>query len=870
MPCIHYRKENVRSGLIHPNGKIIALLVSSKIYTIELYRIDDLDKPIKLLWSYQIKDKPSCMDWCNNAKSICIGDKNGSVTIIDVNGQVNSYNNLHSQNNEIKEMRNFMLSGELLNLRKEGIFPRKLQELIVIEPYSLNIRNSNGSESIGLDELLNELVLDQEENDPFVDFQIESTTNQLEISKSKVEILPEDTQNANRGNYREAPRLLPEYLNLDEDVCLIVTIDSKNNMICSIGGHTPVWVYNLHDLGQGKDRILKDINVCKNHIFLTYFPESEKKEDLFIEMIDMKQFIDSFTIVFNTFGFLQYLRQLLNYLKNVFQQILYVWLTGIKPFRQFLSNDKTVKKSNFSIFLLSIISEAPINMFQPDNSSTAELSVTIDQLVMLGQNIHDSMVYIENIISQTVEPAMQQIFIIWSIIQKTEMIEDQETNKVSAQIHLLKEFNKSLNYETEQVRPIIHTFLHLLSIAKTYKNDVKKTSTENFLPPKIISSINSNIIASTFRISSDSYLMLKDFIKRKRLFTDENVEEMDDESQISRFLNEIEFRKIDKLLNEDAEGCTLSCIFNLSSAIEELYRLAVKKVSKNFICSFSSLKLNLDPEYFSTQKIFNCTNVSIDDFQNIIVKLIHPIKTENNKYVISKICIKNDEFSSPISTFVNNCTLKDSTDLPNGSIQIEYCSKAFSPSINKISIDCTILCLPTHLQNFKISSVVWTHTNELLMLVDDGLKSSFLFGFNLDLIKLHALTPRTNNVLDDSLKNNNLAQNSLRLIFSIIDSEAGQRDNAKSCTKSCLNITNLSNIFHYSQDISRIHRPQKFRNLSMNISGTNESNSSIEFNESQKESCTSTVILDFHSKSSRKCFVISDHNAGRIAVGYLE
>ncbi|KAH8583774.1 uncharacterized protein ELE39_001520 [Cryptosporidium sp. chipmunk genotype I] len=847
MPCIHYRKENVSSGLIHPNGKIIALLVSSNIYTIELYRLSDPGKPIKLLWSYQIKDKPSCLDWCNNAKSVCIGDTKGSVTIIDINGQVNSYNNLHSQNSEIKEMRNFILPGELLNIRKEGIFPRKLKELIAIEPYSLSIRNSKGSESIGLDEFLNEFILDQE-NNSYNDSQIESISNQLEFSKSKGEMTPEDPQNAHRSNYKEAPRLLPEYFNQEEDVCLILTVDSKNNMICSIGGHTPVWVYNLYDLGQGKDKILKDVSIYKNHIFLTYFPESEKKEDLFIEIIDMKQFIDSFALVFNTFGFLQYMRQLLNYLKSVFQQILSVWLTGIKPFRQFLSNDKTIKRSNFSIFLLSIISGAPVNMFQPVSSYTAELSITIDQLVMFGQNINDSMVYIENTISQTIEPVMQQIFIIWSIIQKTEIIEDQETNKVSVQIQHLKEFNKCLIYETEQVKPIVHTFLHLLSIAKTYKDDVKKTPTDHFSPPKIISSVNSNIIASTFKISSDSYYVLKDFVKRKRLFIDQDLKKMDDESQTSHFFNEIEFRRIDKLLNEDTEGCSLSCVFNLSSAIEELYRLAVKKVSKNFICSFSSLKVKLDPEYFSTQNISNCTNVSMDDFQNIVVKLIHPIQTENNKYIISRISIKNDEFSSSISSFGNSHTQHDSIDFSNyGRIQIEYCSKAFSPSINKLSVDYAIVCLPIHLHNFKISSVVWTKNNELLMLVDNGLKSSLLLGFNLDLIKLQPLTPRKNNILDDSSQNNNLAQNSLRLSFSILNSKNGHEIN-KPCAKYCPNITNLSNIFHYSQDISRIHRPQKFRNLSMNISGTNDNNSSIEFSESQKESCSSTVILDFHSK----------------------
>ncbi|OII74375.1 uncharacterized protein cubi_01219 [Cryptosporidium ubiquitum] len=895
MPCVHYRKENVRSGLIHPNGKIIALLVSSSIYTIELYRIDDPNKPIKLLWSYQIKDKPSCLDWCNNSRSICIGDTKGSVTIIDINGQVNSYNNLHSQFNEIKEMSNFVLREELSNLRKEGIFLRKLRELIIIEPYSLNIRNNRASEGHGLDEFLNELILDQEGENALSDSPVDNFSNQVENSKSKSETLPEDTQNLSKNNHKEAPRLLPEYLTPEEDVCLILTIDSKNNMICSIGGHTPVWVYNLHEFGQGKDRVLKDINVCKNYIFLTYFPENgtnEKREDLLIEMIDMKQFFDSFGLIFNTFGFLQYMRQLLNYLKSVFQQILSVWITGIKPFRQFLGNDKTIKKSNFSIFLLSIISGAPVNMFQTSNSSPFELSITIDQLVMIGQNINDSMVYIENTISQTVEPAIQQIFIIWSIIQKTEIIEDQETSKVRTQIQLLKEFNKCLIYETEQVKPIVHTFLHLLSIAKTYREDIKKISSDHLSPPKIISSVNSNIIASTFNISSDSYYILKDFIERKRLFIDENLKKMDDESQTNHFFNEIEFRKIDKLLNEDAEGCSISCIFNLSSNIEELYKLAVKKVSKNYICSFSSLKVKLDPEYFSTNNISNCTQVSMDDFKNIIIKIIHPIQTKGSKYVISKICIKDDEFSNPISSFVSKNILQDSIYSSNdGRIQIEYCSKAFSPSINKVSVSCAILCLPIHLQNFKISSVVWTQTNELLMLLCNGLKSSLLFGFNLDLIKFQHLSPEKSDAFEDFSKNNNLAQNSLRLSFSILNSKAGQ-DCSKLSVHSCPNITNLSNIFHYTQDISRIHRPQKFRNLSMNISGTKESSFSTEFNESQKESCLNTEILDFHSQfkqvsllivnkmtlyfllnlidTFQKYFIISDNNAGRIAVGYLE
>lgn len=850
MPCIHYKKENVRSGLIHPNGKIIALLVSSNIYTIELYRIDDHNKPIKLLWSYQVKNKPSCLNWCNNARSICIGDTKGSVTIIDINGQVNSYNNLHSQYNEIKEMSSFILGGESLNLRREGIFLRKLKELIIIEPYSLSIRNNKDSESIILDEFLNELILDQEDNAP--DSPIDNFSNQIENSKNKEEMFLEDPQNLSRNNYKEAPRLLPEYLNQEEDVCLILTIDSKNNMICSIGGHTPVWAYNLHELGQGKNRILKDINVCKNYIFLTYFSENEtneKKEDLFIEMIDMKQFIDSFGLVFNTFGFLQYMRQLLNYLKSVFQQILSVWITGIKPFRQFLSNDNTIKKSNFSIFLLSIISGAPVNMFQTSNFSPVELSITIDQLVMIGQNINDSMVYIQNTISQTVEPVLQQIFVIWSIIQKTEIIEDQETNKVGTQIQLLKEFSRSLIQETEQVKPIVHTFLHLLSIAKTYKEDKKKISADHFSPPKIISSINSNIIASTFNISSDSHCVLKDFIEKRRLLIDEDLKKMDDESQTSQFLNEIEFRKIDKLLNEDTEGCSISCVFALSSTIEELYRLAVKKTSKNFICSFSSLKVKLDPEYFSIKNISNCTNVSMDDFQNIVIKLIHPIQTESNKYVISKICIKDDEFSSNhISSLENKISLQDSLNFSNdGKIQIEYSSKAFSPSINKVSISSTIVCLPIHLQNFKISTVMWSQTNELLMLLCNGSKSSFLFGFNLNLIKFQPLIAEKNDLLEEFPQNNNLAQNSLKLSFTILSSKI-KKDNAKISTQPCINITNLSNTFHYTQDVSRIHRPQKFRNLLVNISGTKDCSLPTEFNDSQGEPGLNAKILDFHSQ----------------------
>lgn len=852
MPCILYRKENVRSGLIHPNGKIIALLVSSNVYTIELYRIDDPGKPIKLLWSYQIRDRPSCMDWCNNARSICIGDARGSITIIDVNGHVNSYNSLHSPNSEIKEVRSFMLGGEVINLRKEGVFLRKLKELMEIEPYSLSIRNAGFSEMVDLDELLSDFNLDREGTDALADSPwLGGFAGELEGSRNKREPSPEEHQSASKSNLKEAPRLLPEFLNLDEEVCLILTVDSKNNMICSIGGHTPVWVYNLHDLGQGIGRSLRSVDVCGSYIVVTYCPESGG-EDLFIEMIDMRRFFESFGLLFNTFGFLQYMRQLLNYLKGVFEQILSVWFTGIKPFRQLLSNDKTIRKSNFSIFLLSIVTGAPVNMFKTRSFSPAELSITIDQLVMIGQNINDSMVYIENTISQTVDPAIQQIVVIWNIIQRTEVIEDQETDRVTAQIQTIKEFNENLSSEIEPVKPIVHTFLHLLSIAKTYRDDVRKVSPDNFAPPKIISSVNSNIIASTFNLNTDSYYTLKDFVERKRIYTDENVRGMHDQTEESRFFNELEFRRIDKLLNKDTEGCSLSCVLSLGSAIDEIYKLAVNKVSRNFISSLSSLKVKLDPEFFSSQKISNSVSVSSDDFQNIIVKLIHPIQAQDNKYLISKISVKGDEFSCHASSHYDSGTvLQDPTDFPSdaGRIEIEYSSRTFSPCGSKVSLSCSAICLPVQLQGYKISSVVWTQANELLTLMDNGLKSSLLFGFNLDLVKFQSLVPVRDEGPKSSLASS-LVQNSSSLSFNVLVAKDTQ-DASRHPGLSSLNAVSLSNVFHYSQDISRIHRPQKFRNLSVNTSGTKDCGSLAECSDSQKESHANAEILDFHSQLSQ-------------------
>ncbi|KAJ1606410.1 hypothetical protein OJ253_2767, partial [Cryptosporidium canis] len=869
MPCILYRKENVRSGLIHPNGKMIALLVSSTVHTIELYRIDNPVRPIKLLWSYQIRDRPSCLDWCNNARSICIGDARGSITIIDVDGHISSHNSIHSQYSEIRMVRSFTVGEGVISLKREGIFPRRLKELIPIEPYSLSTRSAGQSEIISLDELLSDFNFSLGDGDLYPDSQSGNCTGEWEGSVGRREALSEDRKSASQGDSKEAPRLLPEYADLDE-ICLFLTVDSKDNMICTIGGHTPVWVYNLRDHGQGDGRVLRDVGVCGSQIFLTYGPEKERtEEDFLVEIVDMKRFLDSFGLVFNTFGFLQYTRQLLTFLRGVFKQIHQVWTTGIKPFRQFLSNDKALQKSHMSILLLSIITGTPVNMFHTGSLSPAEISINIDQLVMIGQNINDSMVYIENTMSRTVDPAVHQIVIMWSILQRTELMEDQETSKVSEHIRMIREFNENLSSEVEQVKPIVHTFLHLISIAKTYKEDIKGVSSNHFSPPKIISSVNSNIIASTFGLSEDSYYTLRDFVESRRLCVDENLPSMDDESQMGHFFSEIEFRRVDKLLNEDTEGCSLACVSGLGTAIDKIYKLAVRKVSQSLVQSVSSLRVRLDTEFFSARSISNSVHVSLDDLQNVIIKSIHPVKNEEGRYVISKICVRGDEFSSRVHSYESTNALSDPTGTTDyGEIQVEYCSKTFSPSTNKVSVSCATICLPDQLCNHKIASAVWTPSNGLLVLIDNGSKSSILFEFNLDLIKLrHPLATENDEPLDPSL-GSSLARNRLDLSFKVCCPN-DEQGHAKTPDPVSLDATNLSNIFHRSQDISRIHRPPKFRNLSTSTSGSKDASSPTENGALPKEPHANAEILDFHSTLNQKCFVVADCNAGRIAIGSL-
>ncbi|KAF7458781.1 Transcription initiation factor TFIID subunit, partial [Cryptosporidium felis] len=744
MPCILYRKENVKSGLIHPSGKMIALSVSSNVNTIELYRIEGHSKPIKLMWSYRIRDGPTALGWCNDGNCICIGDVKGSVTIIETGGRVVSRNALHSQSSEVVQVKSFMVGGELSGLGRDGAHLRRLRELVIVEPYSLNVREVVASAALSSDRLVRDLLSSREKGVSLPGTHHGGSSAKSEHSASKSGAEPDESQNVNDANVKEPPCLLPEFCRPEEPVSMLLTVDSRNNLVCSMGGHTPVWLYSLNDFGEQPGAPFNSIHVLDRFVVALYLSEEpavkDEQGDLVIEIVDIGHFKDSIGLLFNTFGFLQYMRQLLNYLRGVFLQLLSVWTAGIKPFRQLIANEKAVRRSDFLILLRSLTSGVPANMFQVGDSALSEITVTIDQLVMIGQNVSDSLIYIESVLWRTARPVVEQLSVAWNVARKTEILEDLEVSEVERQVRAVQEFHEGLSRRAEAVRPTVHTFLHILSVAKTYRDGVRpKRPPEGLTRPKIISSVNSNIISSTFGVGSESYDAFKKFLTENELLKADQENSMKDESRADSFFREIEFRKIDQALSGETDGTrepSFSSIAGLSAAVEGLYRQAVNKVSEKFVARLSHSRVKLDSALFSSPRVLGDLRVSMSDCQNaVVVSLLHPVGLENLQYLISKIRIRVRGSPCPDNpSRPGPPPAKPRPELLRAKIRVEHFAGSCLTGSAGVSVSCCAVNLPGSLSPLKVSSALWTRGGELLMLVGGGPKSSQVFSFNPELI----------------------------------------------------------------------------------------------------------------------------------------
>ncbi|KAH7648938.1 hypothetical protein FG379_001307 [Cryptosporidium bovis] len=867
MTCILYRKEHVRCGLIHPNGKLIVLLVSSNVNTVELYRIDSANRPIKLLWSYQIKHVPNCLDWCNDDKSICIGDSNGNITIIDMNGTIKNQNGIHTQYNEVTIVKSKSINIEYKNSENKGIYPKYLVELINIEPYIISLRDfvSNDFSLNGIvQNFIDNVNFKEDNNDSTEDYidDIEShNTEYMNLNSRSLNgellndrnIMLHDGVNQNTSeiiNRKEIPKLIPDFSGSEKEISIFVSLDNNNNMICSIGGHTPIWNYKINGSNNNK---VSNINIYKNYIVIMYNKIDDNLNYKF-EVIDVKYFLESFNSIFSVFGYIQYIRQLTFYLKGVIKQIYSVWKIGIVPFRQFINGENNIKKNSPFIIIYSIVFGLPLNTYITKDILTYDLNITIDQLVVICQNIDDSVRYMLYVLSNTVHPILEHISIIWDIMKSSDIIiEMNNFEDLEKQIDELLVYYKNIIRELGIVCPIINVFIHILSIVKTYMESPNDFGFDEIGLPRIISSNNSNLISDKFHINERDYQTLKEFIIEKDIKLDNNdlnIDKMDDNSKTSIFFDYIEFKNIDELLIDETRS--EFSINQMNLILDRFYKLLVEYTTEKYIINnvLFDFNIELNSNTFSNIGINNSLNINIVDNNSVMfITLFSRLKDLNeidHQNAIVKVMVEfgNDEVCGLFEFDNKQGSNNNSLNNVNNNIIINYKSNIYSSFKAKFSLYASIISLPNSYSNYKILDIIWTNHSEVLVLIKNGSKSSYLINFNLDLLNFCSISP-----FNIDIGNHSQDEIYYNYMYNI---------------SKCINDSNyyhsISNIFHHLKDVSRIHRPQKTKRFLIDTTENSNCENSDCNNKTDNENHisnfdsntqhNSTEIINFYSKNN--------------------
>ncbi|KAH8739909.1 hypothetical protein FG386_001726 [Cryptosporidium ryanae] len=862
MTCMLYRKEHVRRGIIHPSGKLLALLVASNANTVELYRIDGADRPIRLLWSYQTKHVPNCLDWCDGNRSVCIGDSNGNITVIDTSGTVKNQNCIHTKYNEVVAVRSMNVNMERTSRDgEEGVCPKYLIELTSIYPYVTSLRDfvSNDFTFSGTVQNFVTAVCDTEESDgcdmgDFTDaagsLETEFVGSGSEAPGSLSAASQSDCLNQEAGEAvktKEAPRLIPDFSGQEKEISLFVSLDANNNMICSIGGHTPVWNYRINRSGEDGTDGVGDVSVCKNYIVVTY-NHLDGNLNCRFEVIDVRYFLEAFDSIFSVFGRVQYIRQLMAYLRGVIKQIHSVWKTGVVPFRQFISSESSIKSDKLLAIMYSMVFGLPLNTYITKEMLSNDLNVTIDQLAVVCQSIDDSVRYMLYVLSNTVHPILEHTCTIWDVVQNSEIAAEMGgCGRLGKQVDGLLLYYKGVMRELESVCPIVNVFIHTVSIAKTYaesSSDFDGFDRIGF--PRIISSGNSRIISDKFHIGEKDYQLLKEFLAEKGADLGAG-QGLCDNSSTSAFFECIEFKNIDELLADD--NSPEFSVSRMSSTLDEFYRLLVRHVTERYISNKVLLDFSVDlsSNVFSSADTKGNLNVSVADGSDVmLVTLLGKLKNAadggaDNQSALIKIMVEfgNDEVLGlfELDGKRESCS-QVLGDLDN-SITIHHSNSIHSPIKANFSVSAAIVSLPNAHPTHKVVDAIWTADSEILMLINNGGSSSRVLGFSLDLLNFCSVPPLSIDIGHCSTN---------KVYYNYVYGISKFR-----CDSNCHH--SISNVFHHLKDVSRIHRPQRAKGLLPDCAGNGR---------------CSVEIVSFYSKNNTKFFVISDRKTGRIAIGNLE
>ncbi|OII76667.1 hypothetical protein cand_028490 [Cryptosporidium andersoni] len=844
MTCIPYRKENVAAATFHPTQRILALLVAPpSISTIEVYRIPLNSDPISLIWSYRVNYPSFCLCWSPCGKYLCTGDLNGTLIILELSGSVRSSSQIHKLKSKVISL-NWKFCKIEKKIREDiskfGIYPKLLEDLPCIESYPLGTRG-------------------------------------------------EWTSIRSKSGYIDPPILLSEFSSelFYEYLSLLFSLDEYGVIWCSIGGHTPLWnltlgkcieeiasiyiptnyEYVIIGYSESENKKNRDFKKYSNSLDQPSLNESlnfdeDKKNKIIsyytINLVNLKHFKSNYLNITIIFAYNQYMRQLLTFLKLVFQQLNSVWKTSVKPLKQLLQNlyDEKIPIDEISKILKSLWTGIPLSTNETTRGEL-NLNMSIDQLVMIGQNIQDGLEYIKNMMAFTIYPTLDYIKVLWGLLQSENIIQKLDTKLVESEIERFSNIIANFEDNIRIVVPITHIFLHLISCIKSYYDENLDIMNDNYGSDNkaisIILSEDAKTLKDTFGVSTNGLDALLDYFAKQvtdyKSYLDGNIKDL-----FTKTLDIMNFKNIENYFTEN-DNSIVGCRTKLSSLIDKFYKSIFDIISLDYIKNMAIIKLSINPLLFCNFYSKDFIDVSLDTNGDLVFSFFLFSEKTNNIYIMHCILqssIYYQDQSSVPQDYSRNISPNMEFDLSiQFTISSNYKSYPWEPKI--YYSQCSITEMVNSTIN-KIHSIKWYGNNDILILL-----SSSKLNNNQNISSFDNSHDLSTKILHINLKNfkYNLLHNINQSIVEGCKNLSVNNNliNYQYKLTGTTNEDNLESLSFMLQDIGRITRHQKHKLVFSPQTNLRENKS---------------TILNYHALEKERFYIVSDPNTGRIGVGIFQ